>query len=264
MLKPIYILLFIMLLSTVSLSGNNIFRNTDSFKHALDSANINNKLLVSYASRPVTPCCIAMRNATFDNQKVKNLLNNNFYPVQVNLSTSAGQEWIDRFQIVNTPTLLFFDQHGTLIKQVEECLSSTELIVILEEVLFYQVHGFWSMEPAHPVVLTAYVPENSASVPISSNNQSVDVRRQQNNKQVPKIQILLNQMRTDDPSARSVFEEVKRMFPQHPLSIKLTERGQNHYYQLWIGNFSECREASAFMKILNEQGFDNAQLTCTP
>ncbi len=256
-------LLFVMLFSSVSLFGNNIFKNADSFHHALDSAKSKRKLLLSYAALSTTPCCIAMENATFNDRKVQNILQTSFYPIKVDLSTSNGKNWADNFQIASTPTLLFFDNDGTLLKQVENCISSTELIVILEEVLFFKKNGFWPMEAAHPVILTAYVPEDSAS---SSNayNKLSNKKKESTTAQSGIIRVLLDQVLTnDDRYIRSIVERAKLNFPEHPLNIKLVKISQQTYFQVWIGSFEEPREAQDLLRTLKRQGFEKSQLKCT-
>ncbi len=246
-------LFFVMLSSTVALLGNDIFKSSDSFHHAMDSAKSNQKLLLSYAAKSTSPCCIAMEKATFNDRKVRKILKNSFYPIKVDLSTAVGKTWASNFQIVNTPTLLFFDNHGTLIKQVETCISSTELLVILEEVLFFIKNGIWPNAP-DPIILTAIVPQNHKFAP------AIPAGLYHKNSA---IQILLDQISIDDHSIRATVEAVKLKFPKERLRIKLIEISQQSYYQVWIGNFRECQEAQILLELLKNQGFEKAQLDCS-
>ena len=123
----IMLLSVVMLISSVSLFGVNIFEEANTFNEVLDKAKTNRRLLLTYAAGPAIPCCIAMEKATFQNTEIQKILKQSFYPIKIKLSNELGKKWAEKFNIVNTPTLLFFDIQGTLIKQVENGVSSKEL-----------------------------------------------------------------------------------------------------------------------------------------
>jgi len=257
------LIFFILVIGSGFLYGNDIFKIADSFHHSLNSATTNQKLLLSYAGHSSTPCCIAMKNATFHNQKVQDLLKTSFYPVKVDLSTSIGQDWATNFKIINTPTFLFFDNNGTLIKQVENCISSTELIVILEEVLFFNENGFWPIENRSPVVLSIFVPKDAIPqtepATLSAEKESVSSTLPSNTKNT--LRILLDQFPTNDSSIKTVVEEAKLKFPQQRFRFKLVKIEEQSYFQVWIGEFTAYHEAQSLLENLKNQGFTKAQLS---
>jgi len=204
-----------------------------------------------------------MEKATFHDQKVQNILKTSFYPVKVDLSTPLGQKWANNFQIVNTPTLLFFDDHGMVIKKVENCISSSELTVILEEVLFFNKNGFWPIEKDIPVVLPLYVPEKSTTKPTPSTYLN-DQQSTYTNSSNSTIGVLLDQIPINDSSIQSALEQTKLRFPQYHFIIKLIKSSQQSFYRVSIKNFRECREAQIFLDTLKEQGFEKCQLFCNP
>jgi len=241
--------------SSVSLYGNNVFYKADSSHLALKSAKSKGKLLLTYAARTRAPSCIAMEKASFQSSSVQNLLKSNFYSIKINLANNIGKTWIEEFQIVSAPTLLFFDSDGTLIKQVENGLSSHELQSVLEEVLFYHKNGYWPMEIQQPVVLTAYAPSMS-----TSSNSSDKIATATPTDHLPTFKILLDQVSTDDPSIEEIVKRAKLNFPEYSIKAKLYKENEKPYYQLWFGEFSTYSNAQLLLDLLLGHGFDNAQL----
>ena len=224
MLKAsIALFLALMLVGPVSLYGTNIFHTEDSFHTALSNAKTNQKLLLTYASRPKSICCKAMDKVTFLNQEITSILTSSFYPVKINLNNKIGQNWANKFNIVHSPTLLFFDDQGNLIQQIETAVSSKELLSILNQVIFYNNNGYWPMEISQPIVLSSIVPDyllNSDFKPkqnTNNENEFIPV----NNKSTQVFTILLDEIPTKDPSASTTIKEVKRKFPNQPVSVKL-------------------------------------------
>ncbi len=238
----IALLVGIFLLGSATLFGNNIFQAADSFNTALDKANTNRKLLLTYAASSTAPCCIAMEKATFQNLEIQNLLKSSFYPIKINLSNDLGKQWASKFQIINSPTLLFFDTNGTLIKQVENGVSSSELKSILKEVVYYNTNGFWPLE-GEPVVLTATIINKPSSNPTFS--------------------ILVDQIPTDDPSIRDIVQKIKLTYPNELLQIKLGRLGEKTFYRLLLGKFYVSKEAEVLLKNIKETGFKNAHVLYT-
>ena len=270
MLKlSIAIILAVMLVGTVSLSGKDIFHQVDSFHTALSNANTNQKLLLTYAISPSSTCCIAMDNATFTQTDIQSLLSNSFYPTKINLKNEIGQRWANRFNIVSSPTLLFFDNQGNLIQQIETAVSSRELLIILNQVLFYAKNGFWPMETTRPVVLTYYVPEEDAD-PISSAGSPLIQSSDHINPSLPKknqsnqvFSIFLKEVSTKDTSAATSLKAVKRKFPNHPIIVKLLKIQESSYYQILIENISPFQEAQLLLEALRENGFEKATILNT-
>lgn len=262
------LLAVIMLMGSVSLYGNNIFYQADSLHHALKNAQSKRKLLLTYAARSSAPCCIAMEKATFRHPEILNALSTSFYPIKINLSDAIGQSWTTSFQIANTPTLLFFDNQGTLIKQVENAVSSKELKSILNEVLYFNTHGFWPMEDAQPVILPAYAPDQPVdAAAASSNEQSTENLIQNKTKNVNSgqtIRILLAQLTTKDPSVKSIVADIRKKFPQHPLKVKLVLENEIGYYQIWLEKFTKDPDAQLLLEALHADGFEKAEIIYTP
>ncbi len=256
----IALLAITMLLGSVSLFGENIFEKPDSFNEVLDRAKINRRLLLTYAARPSAPCCIAMDKATFQDAEIKHSLQHSFYAVKIDLSNKLGKEWAQKFNIVNSPTLLFFDIQGTLIKQVENGVSSLELKSILADVVFYNINGYWPIED-HPIVLMATVPNPSI---LSHNAQIPQIIACPVLKSQPKsariFKILLDQVPTTDSTIKRKVEKAKADYPEYPVCIKLIQDAQNSYFQVLIGAFKEDEEAQAFLKILKTTGFEDAKI----
>jgi hypothetical protein len=263
-------ILAVMLVGTVSLSGKDIFHQVDSFHTALSNANTNQKLLLTYASSPYSACCKAMDNATFQQPYIQTLLTSSFYPTKINLKNEIGQRWANRFNIVKSPTLLFFDSQGNLIQQIETAVSSNELLIILNQVLFYAENGFWPMEIIRPVVLTYFVP-NEISDPISSppspliqSTDNLDESLPKNNESNQVFSILLREISTKDTSAATTLKAVKRKFPSHPISVRLLKGQEASYYQIIIKNLSPFQEAQLLLDSLKESGFEKATILNTP
>lgn len=263
------LLVVMMLVGSVSLYGKNIFNQAESLEHALKIAKSKRKLLLTYVAQSSAPCCIAMENATFRDPDVKNLIKKSFYPVKITVSDSLGKHWSNQFQISNTPTLLFFDAHGTLIKQVENALSSSELKSILAEVLFFNKNGFWPIEIDQPVVLTVSVPnqqDNAAtsySMPEKNTKEEIPTVGESSNADGNYFSVLLEQVPTNDPTVRNSVHHLKRKFPQHLVKVKLCREDQIPFYQIWVGEFQEFTKADRFLEALHREGFSNAQLIST-
>lgn len=252
----------ILLLGSVTLFGNNIFKAADSFNIALDKAKTNRKLLLTYAASSNAPCCIAMEKATFKDPEVQNLLNASFYPIKINLSNALGKQWADRFQIINSPTLLFFDTNGTLIKQIENGVSSTELKSILNDVLFFNLNGYWSME-GHPVVLTTTVmdqPTISTATKIEAKSCPHQNQSKSCSKSCSKISILIDRIPTDDPMIKKTVEKIKLQYPNQPLRIKLAKGNQKAFYHVLLGKFNSTKDAEFLLEEVIAT-FNNAQLS---
>ncbi|GEM_PF-1645311 len=266
----ISLLVVMMLISSVTLFGSSIFNQAESLEHALKNANSKRKLLLTYAARSSAPCCIAMENATFQNPEVRSLIKSSFYPIKITLADSVGKSWSTLFQIANTPTLLFFDSQGTLIKQVENGLSSNELKSILKEVIFYNKNGFWPIEIDQPVVLTVSVPTQKAALTISDpkiderltikNNQEFKEQNPTNHR----FKVLLDHVPTDDPVIKIALERIMLKFPQQLIKVKLLKTDQIPFYQIIIGEFSESSEAQLLLNDLQKEGFANPQLITSP
>lgn len=255
----IAIIVVMLLLGSVSLFGNNIFESADSFDIALSKANTKRKLLLTYAAKSTTPSCIAMEKATFQNQEVQDLLKFSFYPIKINLSDSLGKKWIKKFQIVNSPTLLFFDNHGTLIKQVENGVSSNELKYILKEVVFFNINGYWPIE-SHPVVLTATV----ISQPTIAASKAIEVRSSSNKNNRSdsnyKISILIDQIPIGDATIKKTVERIKLLYPNQPLRIKLAKVNQKAFYNVLLGKFNDFKKAELLLTEIMANNFPKAEL----
>lgn len=263
------LILALMLVGTISLSGKDIFHQVDSFHTALSNANTNQKLLLTYAISPHSSSCKAMDNATFQQPDIKSLLSNSFYPIKVNIKNKIGQRWANRFNIVSPPTLLFFDNQGNLIQQIETAVSSRELLIILNQVLFYAKNGFWPMETTRPVVLTYFVPDedsdpiSSAGSPSIQSSDNIYPSLPKNHQSNQVFSILLTEMSTKDTSAATSLKAVKRKFPNHPIIVKLLKIQESSYYQILIENISPFQEAQLLLEALRENGFEKATILNT-
>jgi thioredoxin-related protein len=101
------------------------------FKEAKALAKAQKKIIMVEVTRPTCHYCIKMERTTLSDPEVVSAIMKDFIPVRVDVSQESlpdGLEWR------MTPTFLFIDYDGTLIKSIPGAWMKEDFLKILEEV----------------------------------------------------------------------------------------------------------------------------------
>lgn len=84
--------------------------------------------LLAYAN--YCSSCKKMEKTVFPEPTVGSIFNQYFITAKVNIDSEIGKRLVSEYNIIHTPTLLFFDSNGKLMKGVEGFQDKEDLILL--------------------------------------------------------------------------------------------------------------------------------------
>lgn len=77
--------------------------------------------------------CREMKKTTFTNPELTSMVKSDFNAYKVDINSTSGSNWVNKFAIYNGPVFLFFDKNGNMMQRVEHSLTADNLQKILAD-----------------------------------------------------------------------------------------------------------------------------------
>ncbi|GAA6183019.1 thioredoxin family protein [Aliiglaciecola sp. NS0011-25] len=108
------------------------------FDVALAKAQAHNKLVLADMSAIWCPTCRKLDSTIFTNDRVKDVIDENFVFARVDYDTEQGQQFAERYRVTGYPVLLILDSTGEKLTRLPLTFDSMEFIGNLNKVLSVQ------------------------------------------------------------------------------------------------------------------------------
>ena len=102
-------------------------------EQAFEQGKKENKAVFLFAHASYCASCKKMKLSVFPDKAVGDVFNPKFINAEVDIESEAGKKIVDRFNIEGTPTLLFLQPGGQLIKKISGYESSEELVALAKD-----------------------------------------------------------------------------------------------------------------------------------
>jgi len=248
------------------LTAGDIFYPSADYQSALTSAQAHGKLLAVFIYDPVSPACNAMeQNSQNKKLAIYNILSDFYYPILVDISSAIGQEWKQDFEFTATPTLLFFDHDGILIKRTEQAMSSDQVIQCLDAVLFYSKNQKWPMETKGytSVSNTALITPADGGIARSDrtvmSNANYKKSRSNPENSITTHRILIHSAVKGTPLKR-IVEQLQDKFGNEEVSISSYWENEQQYLQVWLGRYDTRSKAEEVLQRVLRSGYPDAKV----
>lgn len=237
-------LVLLTVICTVSASNagpSSIDFTDETFERAKKRASSEGRLFfVDFYADWCTPCKW-MENTTFQDKEVANMLNNNYVSIKVDIDTKDGFDVKQKYQIRVLPTLLIFNTEGELVERVEETLSRSKLMNLLN----FHVHKDAKVITNHYFNQS---PNDTAPVtnPAPAMDSQYDNYRNKTVKSSYRVQ--LGDYDNYEAALRKV-NELRDQFLEEIIVLNDYRDGKV-WYRVLMGRFGSENEATSFKNIL--------------
>ncbi len=214
---------------TTAHSTTNFIVN--NFEEARQRAEKEGKmLLLDFYASWCAPCRF-MESTTFEDERVSHLLNEKFVPLKIDIDDFDGYALKEHFDIRVLPTFLIFGSDGKVIERIEETLSPTKMVALLEK----------NLAQFTPVIQPANV----------SPSKSTQVASVADTNHTPKYKVQLGMYRSYE-STLSFYTKMSKKLDD-PVIILHDYKGGNIMYRVLIGSFKTTEEAHFYLSDLKEE-----------
>lgn len=232
------IFLFAMMLS-MQLFANR--PNETFFQGTLEEAKVmaqktGKHILVDFYAQWCAPCKW-MEETSFSDQQVKNILEDKYISVKINIDEFAGYDLKQQYEVRYLPTILIFNKKGKIIERVEETMSPVKLRNLLSENsagLQVQKTKKVNISPKRKAIVKSPATKSNRTKTTTINKSSYRVQLG---------------VYTDFKKAFKKVNKLKKEFLE-PIIVLNGIREQKTVYKIMIGEFKTKSEANSFAKIL--------------
>ena len=241
-MKLLFTLMFTL---AFSFTYGNTFKDIIDFRlidysHALEKAANERKLIfVNYNKDEIAPCEL-MRNTTFKNREVVQLLNGTFINVDANIDTEVGKSWKNKFNIECLPTYMVFDYEGRLQGMTQGSLTTPQFLDWLNAISAVKTYSK-RIEQESDLKFISLEDETASSSLVAENS-----------KQEIQIISLDSEGGYDTSFDPSETSAVETPFERVPIPSKLSNKkeyinGVNTLYAIQLGAFKKYSNAQALL-----------------
>lgn len=213
-----------------------------NFETAKKKAGVEGKLfMVDFYADWCVPCKW-MDKFTFEDNKIKEILNEDFVSIKVDIDRQEGYNLKEKFGVTTIPTLLIFNSQGKMVERLERTMTAEDLAAVL------QFHNY----SANKVKQKHYINRSPSNTEIkeNSNHELNKLYKEYKNKQERKTSYRVQVGYYN--SYEEAFNKVSTLRETFLESIiVLTDfRDGVTMYRLCMGEFPSMEEADSFRKIL--------------
>ncbi len=194
-------------------------------------------LFLDFYASWCTPCKW-MDETTFKDLEIRNLLDQKYIAVKVNIDDFEGFELKSKFDIRFLPTIIIFNHDGVMIERVEETIGTQKLKDLLKTHAENNAPFIKHKVNTSPRELTQTTVENTIPEPY------VDDTKSSYRMQVGVYSTI--------EGANTKSEELKKIFEEKITIIQIEKEGKI-LYKVLLGEFSSLSEAKSFKVILADQ-----------
>ena len=108
-----------------------------SYQAAKETALVNDKAFFAYFSGTWCANCHVMEETTFQSQAVAMAVKDKYETYKVDFDNPQASDWKDEFEICCLPSVLIFDENAQLLNKIEQPLTSTRLVELLNDPLHF-------------------------------------------------------------------------------------------------------------------------------
>ncbi len=205
-----------------------------NFEEARNRAQREGKmLLLDFYASWCAPCRF-METTTFKDEKVSSILNEKFIPLKINIDDFDGYALKEHFGVKVLPTFIIFNSDGKVIERIEETLSPTHMVTMLEK----------NLASFKPVVKPANVsPKAAAPKKVSKSSAFTP--------QAATYKVQLGMYDSYDKTL-AFYKRVSSKI-EEPVIILHDYKGGNVVYRVLIGNFESTQDAHYYISDLLDQ-----------
>lgn len=228
-----------------------LFVGKSNFELAQKKAQDEGKyLFIDFYAKWCTPCRW-MDETTFKDERIVNKLMGEFVSIKVNIDEMEGFELKSRFDIQYLPTILIFNHDGKMVERIEETLSPSNLLEILEKNQAVQAESYAS----HPLNTSPKQLKNEIkskpNIELSAEEYDQYINGQNTTLKTKNFQMQLGIYSNIDRANRKA-EELQKQLSSSPIVVEDLVGG-NKLYRVLMGSFTSLSEAQSFQKSLKEQ-----------
>lgn len=239
-MRPLFVLFFALLTFThSSFALTFIPAERGGFERAKLKAKEEGKMLfLDFYANWCTPCKW-MDETTFKDLEIKNLLEQKYIAVKVNIDDFEGFELKSKFDIRFLPTILIFNHDGKMIERVEETIGTQKMRTMLK------THA----DSNAPYIKHKVNTSPRELVQTSCAKPELVATPQEETKTMYRMQMGVF---STIEGAGIKSDELKQQFIDKVTIVEQEKEGKV-YYKVLLGEFTTLNEAKSFKKILEEQ-----------
>jgi thioredoxin 1 len=239
-MRSLLILIFTLLTFTQLTLANTLMTiERGGFEKAKLKAKEEGKMLfLDFYASWCTPCKW-MDETTFKDLEIKNLLEQKYIAVKVNIDDFEGFELKSKFDIRFLPTILIFNHEGKMIERVEETLGTQKLRTMLKN---------------HADSNAPYVKHKVNSSPRESgqNTYAAPTTSEEIMDESKTLYRMQMGVFSTIEGAGTKSDELKQQF-YDKITIIQQEKDGKIFFKVLLGEFNTLNEAKSFKQILDEQ-----------
>lgn len=252
-MRPLFVLFFALLTFTQSSFALTFMpAEKGGFERAKLKAKEEGKMLfLDFYANWCTPCKW-MDETTFKDLEIKNLLEQKYIAIKVNIDDFEGFELKSKFDIRFLPTILIFNHEGKMIERVEETIGTQKMRTMLKTHADSNAPFIKHKVNTSPRELVQ-APKESVQAQTELVQATYAKTEAPAPQEEPKSMYRMQMgVFSTIEGAGVKSEELKQQFVDK-IAIVEHEKEGKIFYKVLLGEFATLNEAKSFKKILEEQ-----------
>lgn len=225
--------------------GNTIFTEV-GIESALAKAKAQKKMVfLDFSASWCTPCKW-MEETTFKDFRVVEMLSKRYVSLKVDIDKGDGAQIKQRYNINFLPTMLILNEKGQIVNKVEETLTPTQLLEML--------NTYHDARDAAITYESNTSPEQALSFGTADNPWAIsqeEYRSYQESQGVKAYRLQMGAFSSSE-SAFQKKQELEALFIEE-VKVVMDNRNGKQYYKVYMGSYPTMSEAESFRQILKNQ-----------